>query len=43
MLLALLLPTLLQKMAIFLKDFDAGLYKSHYELVATNYIAPDRP
>lgn len=35
--------TLLQKMTVFLKDFDAGLYKSHYDLVTTNYIAPDRP
>ncbi len=35
--------TLLQKMTIFLKDFDAGVYKSHYDLVTTNYIAPDKP
>jgi len=35
--------TLLQKMTVFLKDFDEGLYKSHYDLVTTNYIAPDKP
>ncbi len=33
--------TLLQKMTVFLKDFDAGLYDSYYDLVMTNYIAPD--
>ena len=35
--------TLLQLMAVFLKDFDAGRYQSHYDLVMTNYIAPDKP
>ncbi len=35
--------TLLQKMTVFLKDFDEGVYKSHYDLVTTNYIAPDKP
>ena len=35
--------TLLQLMTVFLKDFDAGLYKSHYDLVTTHYIAPDKP
>lgn len=35
--------TLLQKMTIFLKDFDAGVYRSHFDLVTTNYIAPDKP
>ncbi len=35
--------TLLQKMTVFLKDFDAGVYKSHFDLVTTNYIAPDKP
>jgi hypothetical protein len=33
--------TLLQQMTVFLKDFDEGLYRSHYELVTTHYIAPD--
>ncbi|MFN0110259.1 MAG: hypothetical protein ACKVZH_15495 [Blastocatellia bacterium] len=35
--------TLLQQMKVFLKDFDEGLYKSHYDLVTTHYIAPDKP
>ncbi|HEX4945943.1 MAG TPA: hypothetical protein VFZ34_04745 [Blastocatellia bacterium] len=35
--------TLLQLMTVFLKDFDAGAYKSHSDLVLTNYIAPDKP
>ncbi|MBL8206378.1 MAG: hypothetical protein JNM09_19225 [Blastocatellia bacterium] len=35
--------TLLQLMTVFLKDFDAGKYGSHFDLVTTNYIAPDRP
>ncbi len=35
--------TLLQLMNVFVKDFDAGLYKSHYDLVMTNYIAPNQP
>lgn len=35
--------TLLQLMNVFLKDFDAGKYKSHYDLVTTNYIAPEKP
>ncbi|MBS1788812.1 MAG: hypothetical protein JST85_13875 [Acidobacteria bacterium] len=35
--------TLLQYMAVFLKDSDEGLYKSHYDLVTTHYIAPDKP
>ncbi len=34
--------TLLQLMNVFVKDFDAGLYKSHYDLVTTNYIAPNQ-
>jgi hypothetical protein len=32
--------TLLQKMKVFLKDFDEGLYPSYRELIVTNYIAP---
>jgi hypothetical protein len=35
--------TLLQQMTVFLKDFDEGAYKSHYDLVTTHYIAPDKP
>jgi hypothetical protein len=34
--------TLLQQMTVFLKDFDAGLYKSHFDLVTSHYIAPDK-
>jgi hypothetical protein len=32
--------TLLQKMKVFLKDFEEGLYPSYRELIVTNYIAP---
>jgi hypothetical protein len=32
--------TLLQRMKVFLKDFDDGLYPSYRELIVTNYIAP---
>jgi hypothetical protein len=32
--------TLLQRMKVFLKDFDEGLYPSYKELIVTNYIAP---
>jgi hypothetical protein len=35
--------TLLQLMPVFLKDFDEGVYKSHFDLVTTHYIAPDKP
>lgn len=34
------LTTLLQKMTVFLKDFDNKLYTSYNELALTNYIAP---
>ena len=34
------LTTLLQKMTVFLKDFDEKLYGSYNELALTNYIAP---
>ncbi|MEW6210935.1 MAG: hypothetical protein AB1631_21400 [Acidobacteriota bacterium] len=37
------LTTLLQKMTVFLKDFDEGRYQSYYDLSVTNYIAPDKP
>lgn len=33
--------TILQKISVFIKDFDAGLYESYRDLVMTNYIAPD--
>ena len=32
--------SLLQKMTVFLADFDAGRYPSYTELLTTNYIAP---
>lgn len=34
------LTTLLQKMTVFLKDYDNKLYNSYTELALTNYIAP---
>ncbi len=37
------LVTLLQKMNVFLQDFDAGRYQSYYDLSMTNFIAPDKP
>jgi hypothetical protein len=33
--------TLLQQINVFLKDFDAGVYKSYQDLTTTNYISPD--
>ncbi|MGH9755279.1 MAG: hypothetical protein ACREA2_21080 [Blastocatellia bacterium] len=35
--------TLLQQMTVFLKDFDEQRYQSYFDLVSTNYIAPDKP
>jgi len=35
--------TLLQPITVFLKDFDEGVYKGYYELISSNYIAPDKP
>ncbi|MEK7830239.1 MAG: hypothetical protein AAB401_04090, partial [Acidobacteriota bacterium] len=35
--------TLLQYIAVFLKDFDAGRYQNHYDLVMTNYIGAEKP
>ena len=35
--------TLLQLTTVFLKDFDAGVYHNHTDLVTTHYIAPDKP
>lgn len=37
------LCTLLQKLSVFLQDFDEGLYQSYRDLIMTHYIAPDRP
>lgn len=35
--------SLLQKMTVFLTDFDAGRYHSYTDLITTNFIAPDKP
>jgi hypothetical protein len=35
--------SLLQRMIIFLRDFDAGRYQNYTDLITTNYIAPDNP
>ena len=35
--------TLLQQIAVFLKDFDEGKYTTYTELVMTHYIAADAP
>ena len=37
------LTTLLQRMTVFLKDFDEGLYPSYNDLTLTHYIAADQP
>jgi len=37
------LCNLLQKVPIFLDDFDQGKYKSYLDLIMSHYIAPDRP
>jgi len=37
------LCTLLQKMSVFLQDFDQGRYQTYRDLLMTHYIAPDRP
>ena len=34
--------SLLQKMSVFLTDFDAGRYPNYVNLITTNYIAPDK-
>jgi hypothetical protein len=34
--------SLLQKMSVFLTDFDAGRYQNYVNLITTNYIAPDK-
>ena len=35
--------TLLQKISIFLKDYDQGLYTDYRSLVSTNFIAGNKP
>jgi hypothetical protein len=35
--------TLLQKISVFVKDFDEGRYQSYYDMLMTNYIAADKP
>jgi hypothetical protein len=38
-----MLTTLLQQMTVFVKDFDAGLYRSYADMVTTHYIAGEAP
>ncbi|MBN1568029.1 MAG: hypothetical protein JXA73_09295 [Acidobacteria bacterium] len=35
--------TMLQKISVFLKDFDAGRYKDYYDLIMTHYIGRGKP
>jgi hypothetical protein len=35
--------TLLQKIAVFLKDYDEGLYTTYWQLISTHYIAGQYP
>lgn len=37
------LCNILQKVPVFLKDFDQGRYRSYRDLIMTHYIAPERP
>jgi len=37
------LTTLLERISVFIKDFDDGLYPDYWSLVTTNFIAPDVP
>jgi hypothetical protein len=37
------LTTLLQKMTVFLKDFDEGIYQEYRDLITTHYIATEKP
>jgi hypothetical protein len=37
------LTTLLQKVTVFLKDYDQGLYPDYWSLATTHYIAADMP
>ncbi|HEV8483929.1 MAG TPA: hypothetical protein VGV87_10335, partial [Blastocatellia bacterium] len=34
--------SLLQKMSVFLTDFEAGRYQNYTDLITTNYIAPEK-
>lgn len=34
---------MLQRMAVFLKDYDAGLYPDYWSLATTHYIGPQEP
>jgi hypothetical protein len=34
--------SLLQRMSVFVTDFDAGRYQNYIDLISTNYIAPDK-
>ncbi|MEK6321153.1 MAG: hypothetical protein AABN33_05660 [Acidobacteriota bacterium] len=35
--------SLLQRMSVFLTDFEAGRYQNYVDLISTHYIAPDKP
>ena len=35
--------TLLQKMNVFLEDFDKGLYSTYYDMLTSHYIAAEQP
>jgi hypothetical protein len=37
------LTTLLQRIAVFLQDYDKNLYQQYWDLVTTHYIAADEP
>ena len=37
------LTTLLQKVAVFLQDYEKNLYQQYWDLVTTHYIAADEP
>lgn len=34
--------SLLQRMSVFLTDFDSGRYQNYFDLISTSYIAPDK-
>jgi hypothetical protein len=35
--------SLLQRMGVFLTDYDAGRYQTYVDLISTHFIAPDKP
>jgi hypothetical protein len=37
------LTTLLERIGVFLRDYDQGLYQDYWSLVTTNFIAADEP